>query len=68
MTRALALASPLAHHRKNLRALTRTHRGPERIVQAGSGVPLFFCLCGRLTERERGRCAWCETHGARRKA
>ena len=70
MTRALTLASPLAHRRKNPPAVRRWAGGsryrpaqPERIVQVGSGVPLFFCLCGRLTERERGRCAWCETQG-----
>ena len=70
MTRALALAPPL-HRRTNPPAMTgiwrgkvpRSHRAPKRIVQAGTETPLFFCLCGRLTERERGRCAWCETQG-----
>ena len=65
MTRALALAPPL-HRRTNPPAMTGRRRGkatPKRIVQAGTEMPLFFCLCGRLTERERGRCAWCETQG-----
>lgn len=63
MTRALTLAPPVASSRKNRPAMSRTIRGLEPIVQAGTGVPLFFCCCGRLTERQRGRCAWCETFG-----